>query len=684
MEDKVAIKLHTFALGDSISAIPTINKLSKIYESPITVFASWSHLFKDHPSVLECKTFEDSSEGYIVHNTFQKGGIGNIDSICKKHNAIDIRQYHAWDLGISLTSDELTCDLYCEEEKDIGFEDYVLIHPSKTWNSRTWSEDKWQELTDKLIQLGLKVVIIGSDVDQMEFDSTKGEMVSKNICNVNGGINLINKTNIPELRWMMNNKALCVITMDSGILHVAGTTDCNIIQLGSSIDYKLRAPWRNGNQEYKYQYVSGGCDIFCASNLKYGLREHGDIHGIPPLNDCKEEYEEFLCHSSVDDVVNAVTNVKEFNKIIEKNKIMDGNEIIIDYKESPKVTIKGNNKEDYFVEFIDSSNNKIIHSSTIKNGMWTSCNREWFTKWIIKVNGKIVDRFNLENKRVYIELGSKALGDTIAWTPYVVKFAKKYNCKVVCTTFHNEWFENIPDYKDIEFVNHGKAGDYYIKYNIGWYKNLEDNNWDRKEMNPTPVNLIPLQQTATDILGLEFEEFNLGVDLGKGRVPIYEKYVVFGPQATSGCKEWNIDKWKELSVKFIEAGYKVVICSLRSYDIPNTIECNGELEVTATHLKHADAFIGLGSGLSWLNWALGKRTYMINGFAKEGHEFKDNLIKITNDVCIKCWNDPVHTFDPGDWNWCPVYKGSELQHICQQSITVNQVFNIIKADLDIN
>ena len=56
-------------------------------------------------------------------------------------------------------------------------------------------------------------------------------------------------------------------------------------------------------------------------------------------------------------------------------------------------------------------------------------------------------------------------------------------------------------YKDIEFVNHGKAGDYYIKYNIGWYKNLEDNNWDRKEMNPTPVNLIPLQQTATDILG---------------------------------------------------------------------------------------------------------------------------------------------------------------------------------------
>ena len=89
-------------------------------------------------------------------------------------------------------------------------------------------------------------------------------------------------------------------------------------------------------------------------------------------------------------------------------------------------------------------------------------------------------------------------------------------------------------------------------------------------------------------------------------------------------------------------------------------------------------FVGLGSGLSWLNWALGKHTYMINGFAKEGHEFTSKLTKITNDLCIKCWNDPVHVFDPGDWNWCPVYKGTKLQHICQQSITVDQVLKSIK------
>ena len=54
---------------------------------------------------------------------------------------------------------------------------------------------------------------------------------------------------------MMRNEAALVVTMDSGILHLAGTTDVHILQLGSSIHPKLRAPWRNGSQSYNYDYV---------------------------------------------------------------------------------------------------------------------------------------------------------------------------------------------------------------------------------------------------------------------------------------------------------------------------------------------------------------------------------------------------------------------------------------------
>ena len=277
-----------------------------------------------------------------------------------------------------------------------------------------------------------------------------------------------------------------------------------------------------------------------------------------------------------------------------------------------------------------------------------------------------------------IEHHSSSIGDTIAWAPYAVEFAKINKCKVILSTFHNNWFENLDEYKNIEFVNPGSNVECYVTYHLGWFKNDDDNNWDRKDMNPTAVNLIPLQQTATDVLGLEFRELNYGVDLGKNKTPYKDKYVVFGPQATSGCKEWVYDNWCKLASKFVDNGYKIFVCGINSQNIPNTIDINGSLEDTATYLRHADIFIGLGSGLSWLNWALGKHTYMINGFAEEGHEFTSNLTKITNDLCIKCWNDPVHVFDPGDWNWCPVYEGTKLQHICQKSITVDQVLNSIK------
>ena len=70
---------------------------------------------------------------------------------------------------------------------------------------------------------------------------------------------------------------------------------------------------------------------------------------------------------------------------------------------------------------MDKSSDKIIHSSEIGNNMWTECNREWFTNWVIKINGKIFDEMDLTNKQVHIELCSKSIGDTIAWAPYAVE-----------------------------------------------------------------------------------------------------------------------------------------------------------------------------------------------------------------------------------------------------------------------
>ena len=356
------------------------------------------------------------------------------------------------------------------------------------------------------------------------------------------------------------------------------------------------------------------------------------------------------------------------------NRPKSVNTVEISYLNGPKVEIKGEDNQEYFIEFIDGKTNDVVHSSHIKNNMWTSCSRKYFTNWIIKINGEIFDTFSVEGKRVLISLDSKSLGDTLAWTPYAVEFSKQNNCKVILSTFHNDWFIGNENYNDIEFINPGMTTNCYTSFSIGWFRD-DNGGWSKYDMYPNQVNLIPLQQTATDILGLDYVERNYGVNFKIGERPIENKYIVFGPQATSGCKEWVYDHWVELSELLKEKGYDVITLTQNPYHIKGVKNVFSEpMDVVATYLHHAEFMVGLGSGLSWLNWALGKFTYMINGFSEENHEFTNNIKKINNNLCIRCWNDPVHVFDAGDWDWCPVYKGTDRQHICQRSITAKQVF----------
>ena len=362
------------------------------------------------------------------------------------------------------------------------------------------------------------------------------------------------------------------------------------------------------------------------------------------------------------------------NFLKKRENLIDNNEIIVSYLNGPKVEIKGNHGKNYFVEFLDGENN-VKFSDTISNNMWTECSIKYYVPWNIRVNGVVIDNLDLTNKTVLISIESKSVGDTIAWAPYAIELAKEKSCKVVLSTFHNEWFENFETYNHIEFIKPGQSVNCDVIYRVGWFRD-ENNGWKNFNLHPNQPNLIPLQKTATDILGLNFKEVNYGLNIKVKPRNIESKYVVFGPQSTAGCKEWPIEHWVFLTNLFKDSGYKVVILSLQEYNIHETINYNNrDWNEVFNCLYHADLFIGLSSGLSWVNWALNKKTIMIGGFSETNHEFTNNCIRVTNDVCIKCWNDPVLVFDSGDWDWCPVYKGTERQHICQKSITPLQVFN---------
>jgi autotransporter strand-loop-strand O-heptosyltransferase len=360
----------------------------------------------------------------------------------------------------------------------------------------------------------------------------------------------------------------------------------------------------------------------------------------------------------------------------------DTNTIKVSYIGAPKVEILGNVPKSYKIEFINRKTNEIIHQDNITNNMWTVCNKEYFIPWLIKVNGKEVSRLDIENQKVLLSLESKSIGDTLGWSPYAIEFAKKHNCKVILSTFHNEWFEGLEAYKDIEFSKPGVGVGCAAHYKIGWFKDGDDK-WNVGSHNPRQCNTIPMQATATDILGLDFKETNYGVNFKPKKRPIKEKYICIAPRSTAGCKEWPYSNWFILAKLLNNLGYKVINISYEGFKGAGIIDRpNLPWDETYNYLHHAEAFIGLSSGISWFNWAMDKHSFMISGFSEKDHEFTNNVTRISSDACFPCWNNPNFMFDAGDWNWCPIHKGTEKQHICQKTISPNQVFKLVKNRLN--
>jgi autotransporter strand-loop-strand O-heptosyltransferase len=387
---------------------------------------------------------------------------------------------------------------------------------------------------------------------------------------------------------------------------------------------------------------------------------------------------------------------KKINDIIYKYEKLNGYEYMDIYsnlkinkniKQQKKVTIVNNfvrgafveivngGDELYKVDFINKSNGKIEHTSVIPTNHWTKTNKEYFVDWKIVVTNLSTNTvvyqhdYNCEGKRVYIAFESSALGDTMAWIPYVEEFRKKHKCKVVCSTFMNNLFES--EYPEIEFVKPGiNVTDLYAMYSLGLFYN--EDNTVQLHKNPTDPKTQPLQKMATDILGLEYTEIRPKI---KHNSVKKEKQVSIAIHGTAQTKYWNHPTgWQEVVDWLKFKGYKVKLLSKEGDGYmgnkhPKGIEQlpAGSIEGVMNEMLKSEAFIGIGSGLSWLAWGLGVKNVLISGFSYDWAEMKDCIrIGAPEGKCAGCFNRI--RLDAGDWNWCPDHKGTQRQFECTKTI----------------
>jgi autotransporter strand-loop-strand O-heptosyltransferase len=370
------------------------------------------------------------------------------------------------------------------------------------------------------------------------------------------------------------------------------------------------------------------------------------------------------------------------------NKIDIENKVHYHFVKGPFVEIKGQKKAEYAVEFVDRKSNKVLFKSTIGNNCWCKCNIEYFVDWKILIyeNGKLWAEYNYEadGKKIYVALDSRALGDTLAWFPYLEEFRKKHNCKLVASTFMNDFFSN--EYPDIEFIKPGDtASDLYAMYCIGLFYNDDDS--INLFKNPIDPKKVTLQKMCSDILGLEYEEIK--PKLQRKNPPLEKlKQVCIGVFGTAQSKFWNNPTgWQDVVNWLNQKGYTVRLISKEGDDymgnkLPTGIikHPNGPIELVMDELKKSKAFIGIGSGLSWLSWALDTPTVLVSGFSYDWAEMKD-CIRITTPTgkCEGCFNRL--RLNAGDWNWCPDHKGTERQFECTKSITSEMVIKELEKFL---
>jgi len=381
-----------------------------------------------------------------------------------------------------------------------------------------------------------------------------------------------------------------------------------------------------------------------------------------------------------DDRVKCIEWAKEYNEdfMSHKDRLKTGDQVKYTFRDGAKIEILGNSNAQYDIEFINRDTNLTVYKSHISSNSWSSPSPNYYVNWdiIVRENGEQVDKyeFDVTGKNVLIQLDSSAIGDTISWVPYIDEFRKKYNCNVYGRTFHNKLFRDV--YPDVNWIEPGKEpiNEIYAYYNVG----CRDNDYNSNKNN---WRSIPLQKVAADYLGLDYKEIRPKVAKPNKDRPIKEKYVCISEHSTFQCKYWLHKNGWQMIVDYLKArGYKVMVISKEKTSLTGIInKTNKSFDESINNIQHADLFLGVSSGPSWLAWALDVPVVLISGYSAKWGEFQDNCARIISpdDKCGGCFNDREAILDRGNWDWCPRSKNFE----CTTSITPEMVITGINKFL---
>jgi GT2 family glycosyltransferase/ADP-heptose:LPS heptosyltransferase len=214
------------ALGDVILTTPLIIHLSAMNDIHVTT--GCPEVFKNHPAVktintnFPCDQFIDLD---LAYENDPKKHI--VDAYAKAAQCPEFRYMPPWIWG--------------DEHPLPDLKNYVVVHAARTWENRTWPAEYWDQVSYHLGSMGYAVIAVGSNSDMKVRDAT----------NIRG-------MTIHQLKTIING-AKAFIGSDSGILHIAATTETPIVGIFTCAKGEYRLPKRSNAVAVRTNLECYGC-----------------------------------------------------------------------------------------------------------------------------------------------------------------------------------------------------------------------------------------------------------------------------------------------------------------------------------------------------------------------------------------------------------------------------------------
>ena len=355
---------------------------------------------------------------------------------------------------------------------------------------------------------------------------------------------------------------------------------------------------------------------------------------------------------------------------------VEGYDVYFDFKKGFRLKVPEGN---WHVKVWDSESEIVFFDNVVSNVVVISLEK-FFVRWEFEIflDGKFIfrHRYDPAGFNVHFRIPPTGMGDHIALFPCIEEFCRKWKCNATCRV--EPYMKEILDvyFPEIKYSDEIPANA-YASYLISpgfspFYQ-------------PTEIRKIPMLKMGNEIL-----------NLGRYKKKIYhptkprqiaEPYVCIAAQGSITPKAWlNAKGYDEVVAYLKSLGYRVLCIDKNreqtshgmTVKMPQGAEdFTGDISLIEriNLLAYADFFIGLGSGLSWLAWAVDIPVILISGITAYWFEFDTPYRIINRLVCNGCHNDT--TVEWPQYEFCPYHKNTPRAYECSRMISARQVIDMI-------